>query len=747
MGLLLAAGLTAHAHCQVIEKSVEKSADGAATQRVEISAQPVTLSDTEQRRRDPVAKTVVGRDELDKYGDLTVSDVLKRLPGVNMQGGNPKLRGLGAGYTLVLINGDAAPPGFSLDNLSPSQVERIEITRGPSAEHSAQAVAGTLNIILREAPRQRQRELRATLGYQAQRPVLSVNGSWGDRDGRLSYSLPLAVHQWRGRADSMSDAQGLGLDQQPQRWLASGADVYWGTGFNFSPRLTFKLSDTDSLNWQSFAQDHRYKSQSHTATEVLQGASPLSVDDETANNGLWQMQRSSLQWQQRWADGSKLDMTVGGQATDSRYHTLTQGRNLAGVQTLTRDTNGHNTEHGLSTKGKLTRPLGEAHTLAAGWDAEQRSRTSSSTIIENGASQLPGYDDQPLTATVRRAALFVQDEWEMAPRWSSYLGLRAERINITSAGVDSELSNASQVITPIWHLNHKLNAAGRDLLRASLTRSYKAPELSALVARPSINSSYPLPGANTELTPDRWGNPVLRPELATGLDLALEKYLPQGGVLSVSGFYRSITGLIRNQVTLQSVPGANVQRWVSQPVNLARARSTGVELELKGRADELLPAGVVDWVDWAEWAEWAAPGSAKGLSLRSSVSIYRSAVTGLPGPDNRLEQQQPWSATAGFDQVMTGVPLTVGASLAWTPAYRVQQTERQSLTQGRIRTLDFYALWALNKLTSLRLAGNNLLADNSVSLTELPPDAGSKQSTLNTRSQRRSVSASLLVKF
>ena len=124
------------------------------------------LSDTEQRRREPVAKSVYGREELDKYGDVSVTDVLKRLPGINMQGGNPRFRGLGAGYTLILINGEPAPPGFSLENLSPSQVERIEVTKGPSPEHSAQAVAGTINIILRAAPRQRLREVRLGAGYK-----------------------------------------------------------------------------------------------------------------------------------------------------------------------------------------------------------------------------------------------------------------------------------------------------------------------------------------------------------------------------------------------------------------------------------------------------------------------------------------------------------------------------------------------------------------------------------------------------
>jgi iron complex outermembrane receptor protein len=56
---------------------------------------------------------------------------------------------LGAGYTQILINGVPAPQGFNLDQLSPSQ---IEVPRASTAEQSTQAVAGTINIILKEAP-------------------------------------------------------------------------------------------------------------------------------------------------------------------------------------------------------------------------------------------------------------------------------------------------------------------------------------------------------------------------------------------------------------------------------------------------------------------------------------------------------------------------------------------------------------------------------------------------------------------
>jgi len=110
-------------------------------------------SDTDLRRRASVAKQIYGREEIDKFGDTNVADVLKRLPGVTMQGSAPRMRGLGSDYTTILINGDRAPPGFSLDQVSPEQVERIEVSKAPTADQSAQAIAGSINIVLRDAPR------------------------------------------------------------------------------------------------------------------------------------------------------------------------------------------------------------------------------------------------------------------------------------------------------------------------------------------------------------------------------------------------------------------------------------------------------------------------------------------------------------------------------------------------------------------------------------------------------------------
>lgn len=706
------------------------AAQDTPTQRIEINASDD--SDTDKRRREPVAKSIYGREELDRYGDVSVTDVLKRLPGVTLSGGNPRLRGLGAGYTLILVNGEPAPPGFSLDNLSPAMVERIEVTKGPTAEHSAQAVAGTINIVLRQQVRKGQRELRLGVGYNAWRPGPSLNLVWSESAGALSATVPLSLYRWRGRNGSESKRQTLGTDGEPQALHLLGRDDWWGGGASTNPRLVWKVDDTLSVDAQAQLQRSEFRNGGTLVTEVLEGLAPPSVDDEYRGFGHWQSMRGTLAVTRKGAGGTRLEARVGAQRSDSRSHQDFDGHDAAGAQTIERSTDSESHERGATSSGKWTQALGEAQQLATGWDLEQRRRDERRSVLENGLPQLAGFDGEPFHARITRMAAWVQDEWELSPQWSTYLGLRAERIDTRSTGSDGTLSSRSQVVTPLWHVNFKPRVGQRDLVRASLTRSYRAPELSQLMARPSVNTSYPVSGPNTELSPDRVGNPALKPELATGLDIAYERYLPGGGVVSVGLFHRRLTGLMRNRITLEVVDWSPAPRWVSRPANLPGARSTGVEVEMKGKASELF--GLTQ--PWAP--DW---------SLRASASAYRSQVDDIPGPDNRLEGQQPWNATLGADRQKLGDPLSFGFSLAFTPGYAVQQTVAQRLDQGRARTLDAYVGWAFSREAMLRLSVGNaqpLPQDTQVTVTDA---AGQSQRSASRRYSRSWLSAGLTLRF
>jgi iron complex outermembrane receptor protein len=130
---------------------------------------------------------------------------------------------------------------------------------------------------------------------------------------------------------------------------------------------------------------------------------------------------------------------------------------------------------------------------------------------------------------------------------------------------------------------------------------------------------------------------------------------------------------------------------VTEPLNFSDATTSGLELEVRGRAADLLPALL---------------GDAKALNLRASVNLYRSRVAALAGPDNRLDGQQPWSATLGFDQRISGLPLTVGGSLGLSPGYTTRQTEDQQVSRSSTRSIDLFAQMIVSRTASLRVAAS-----------------------------------------
>jgi len=703
--LLLLCPTLVLAQQEVDRAATTPPSNNSQLERVSVTRQQ---TDTDLRRRQPVAKQLYGRDELDKYGDTQLSDVLKRLPGINVSGGQLRMRGLGGAYTQILVNGEPAPPGFSLDNLNPAQVERLEVSKAPTADQSAQAVAGTLNIILKDAPRVVQKDLRLGMSYANEKPTVGGSFTYGDRViGGLGLVLPISFFQWDMRNETRSERL---RDSGATHLTSEGSDHSYGRGINISPRLNWKLGDDETLTVQGFFLRNRFRNEGDSDTQVLASTPasvlPVSVLDSSRNRGSFAANRVNLQYNNRFGEDRRIELRAGtgSGGADFQYDFL--GRNAAGVQTVTRTTTGDNTNRQTSMAGKYSQYAGEDHTVTAGGEIERRTRDELRRTVENGVDLLPGIEGQPFNATITRTAAYVQDEWEINKQWSAYFGVRHEQIKTVSDGVGSNFNNTSKVTTPLLHLNFKPDPKGRDMVRASLTRSYKAADVQQLIARPTVNTDYParalaedVPGGprkaipNTPSAPDRIGNPNLKPELATGLDIAWESYLPAGGMISVGVFHRRITGLVRN--ALVEVPKENaywadgVARWVSTPVNLSKATTQGLELEVKGRAGELFP-GLFE------------PMTA--LSLRASLNLYRSSVADIPGPHNRLEGQQPWQFNFGADYRFKSLPLSVGFSGQIAPKFSVQQTALQSQTSLPARSFDAFAMLQLSPKDSLRVA-------------------------------------------
>ena len=666
-------------------------------ERVNVSG---ALDDSARRRTETASKIVFSRAELDRFGDTSVAEMLKRLPGVTL-GGNPgrggeiRMRGMGGGYTQILVDGEPMGRGFSMDSIPPEQIERIEIMRAPTAETGARAIAGTINIVLREDFRRRNNDLR--LGLNAEQEELSPSLSWS-RSGSLSpelaynFSLNAMSGQTPDHSDSLTTGQSLNSGAST-RWAATSDSLSSRDGVFLTGRLQWKLGGSDSLVIQPFLGAGQGSSTGTTTYTDLQpgtGLAPLYTLSNRQGNSHSGFGRLMANLQKKLDDDWTLVLRLGTGANESRSDSLATN---SGGRTLVPNTvtdQSRASERSLSTSGKLSRWFGEAHNLVTGWDIEANHRDETSRHAETAFIQ----PEELYKASTRRLALYAQDEWTLSPQWSAYAGARWEQIVTDTSGSGySDSRNTSSVFTPLFHVAWKPVAGSRDVIRSSLTRSYRSPQPNDLIPRLQVAAGYPLSGPVNEFgSPDRMGNPALKPELATGVELAYEHYLPQGGMVGVNVFYRHIDDLIRRVTSLQAVPGAATPRWVSSPQNVGTAKTLGIELEAKGRLGEVMP--------------WLADPKLP-LNLRANLSLFRSSVDQLPGPNNRLDQQPPYTLNLGGDYKFARLPLTVGLNVNYTPMYDLTATQNQSSELGLKRSLDVFALWVLNPNAQLRFTVNN----------------------------------------
>jgi len=664
-------------------------------ERIEIYG---TDSDAEQRRRAIAGRIVIGREEIERFGDSTLGEVLRRLPGITLggrpgRGGEIRLRGMGGGFTQILVDGERMPQGLALDTLTPDQVERIELMRAPVAEHGARAIAGTINIVLREPLQRRLNDLRLTAGLERGRSQPQLTWTRNDRLGeRGTYNFSLSASRHNRLDDLLArtrtvdaasgatrldqEETGTTLDRRERVHLVSRLQWRHGPG-EFSMVTPF-IVVSEGAN-----------AARRELVQTVGAAPPPYASAFSAAESSFSMLRLNAQQQRRIGQGTRLELRGALSDATWRSRSLREEFDAAGALTRSLSESTDNNDRTWRLAGKVSHALADRHNLVGGVEAESTKRRQERATQQNGAPLLADLGDE-FGAQRHRIAAYLQDEWNAGTAWSAYAGLRWEAIRTRSEAGGDAISNASSVWTPLLHSVWRLDERRRDQIRASFTRSYRAPALQDLITRPAISARFAPPGPNLATSPDRVGNANLRPELATGVEIAYERVLSEGGVLSANVFHRRIGGLIRTITTLVPVPWAAVPRWVQRRQNLEGAVVTGIELEAKLQLDELAQ-------------------DAPAVSLRGNLSLFRSRVAGVPGPDNRIDQQPKATGNFGADYRLRGAPLKLGASIQWTPAYRLQSTATQSSVTGAKRVADVYALWTLNRDAQVRFSASNVL--------------------------------------
>jgi outer membrane receptor protein involved in Fe transport len=211
-------------------------------------------------------KNVISSDLMGSFPDEEAVEAIARIPGVIVDGEEAIMRGMPADWALVTVNGEKIPAvnaaedrPSSLQTFPIDLIQAIEVSKGQTADMDADAIAGNINFILKDAPSKRMFTAKLYRGYTENRtsdfPIdqFSMFGPTkasmliGDSflDGKLGYSIAGTFEQEL-------------RSEYTERWNWDYSDKYWGR--------TENLVDQDG---NKTPQGQRYYRQAPTETKEM----------------------------------------------------------------------------------------------------------------------------------------------------------------------------------------------------------------------------------------------------------------------------------------------------------------------------------------------------------------------------------------------------------------------------------------------------------------------------------------------
>lgn len=494
----------------------------------------VTASRTEQEVKEtPASVEVITREDLDKMGAESLAQALQQAIGIDvsengMVGNSVAIRGAASNKTLILVDGmrirtentDQTANNYELQRFNMSDVERIEIVRGPvSSLYGADAMGGVINIITKTPDKE---SVSLNLDYttkQADAGIRVATGPMGKWSSSFSYKR--------------SDIHHMDVN---------GSSGQYGQKDYFNFKTKYKIDDKKSLGffWDYMNED-MYLDSDLTSYDHTRQKFGISYDGKD-KKGKYQIRLNYTMFDK---DQNTINNGTLTAWDDMKFRTLT----LDGQRSYQLD------DYNLLTAGaEWRREKYEGTRIGAGGDNYH-------TVVRDGVTN--DYSEKETTYT----AVYLQDEWLAEDNW----------LIIPSIRYDHNSTFGSKVT---YKLGSTYNITDNTRLKFNLGTAYRAPT-EAEMYMDWNHRAINLPAMR--MTVYVQGNPNLKPETSYNFDIGLEAETGKGTSGKVTYFHSKYDDLIGSDqlttVGYDRTSGQVTIDVVSKYVNIDSAEIQGVEAE------------------------------------------------------------------------------------------------------------------------------------------------------------------------
>jgi len=511
----------------------------------------------------------------------TAGDILKNMPSVAM-GGSPghnrdiRYRGLGNGYTKVLINGrDAGLSGNNretvLDQIPASSISHIEIMSVPGAEHQSDGINGVVNIVLKD---------NQAFGLHGKAETYAGNNNGIGAGAAVSHKsdkfglffnydyLQRSVPKFKDKTKSdMKNGAVTGVEKAFETEAKQFFNRNLRAGFDYHITGKAKLTGEYVYGYQLEDKDKSLV----TLKEDASGNFKSKTDEQKTEYKPNNFHQLFTSFEYNMADGAKLSASFGYQTEEQKKReektlfSLTKNDKWANFQPQLENKNEVQTGEKMFWNAGISKLKIAGTTLSAGYSAERESRSFSNITDKfsykdtSWTSSGSGSDNFKIDETLH--ALYLSDEM----KFNSFrikAGLRYEYVQTKGKAplTENEEVRTGHYILPSLSATYNIDKT-----------QYITLNFGRRVRRPGFKDLNPFEEQKEPLKISK-GNPALKPELAWAYEIGYLKNFRKFNA-GVNLFYRDINNVIQKIVTEDQ---NNVV--TEQPQNTGRAYVMGYEI-------------------------------------------------------------------------------------------------------------------------------------------------------------------------